>query len=188
MKQIVTLLSVLCMWLAYGVVSVTQAQTERGMTSQAIVTEVLNPDYVSPVELVEFLGTTTREGTIYFFCDLQNQSRPVQIRYNDASNVLMLTGAPEDVAQVKELIKSADIPPRQIVIETQIIELDQKKLDDLGIDWEDLLRSSGINIAHAYAKNKAESEQESYGQRHVVSLRKVRGLPKSPLVSPLLNS
>lgn len=160
MKQIVILLSVLCIWLAGGVISITQAQTEGGMSSQATVTEVLTPDYISPSELLEFLGTTVSGGTHYFFCDLHNQSRPVQIRYNDASNVLMLTGAPEDVASVKDLIKSADVPPRQIIIETQIVEVDQGKLDDLGIDWEDLLRSSGLRLDYSYNRDKADRDQK----------------------------
>ena len=89
----------------------------------------------------------------------------MQIRYNDAANLVTLTGAPEDVATAKELIKSADIPPRQIIVETQILEIDKQQLDDLGIDWEDLLESSRLSLSHSYSKSKSETTRESMSQK-----------------------
>lgn len=163
MRRTVLLIFVLSIFAVGKTVTATEPLIEEKSYSQTMVTEVLTPDYISPSELVKFLGTTISGGTHYFFCDMQNQSRPVQIRCNDAANVVMLTGAPEDVSIVKDLIKSADIPPRQIIIETQIIEFDQKQLDDLGIDWEDLLRSSGFRLSYSYSRNKAKSDQKSDG-------------------------
>lgn len=161
MSRTVLLMLVLSILSTSGTVMATEPQIGEKSYSQTMVTEVLTPDYISPSELVKFLGTTVSGGTHYFFCDVQNQSRPVQIRYNDAANVVMLTGAPEDVSMVKDLVKSADIAPRQIIVETQIIEVDREQLDDLGIDWEDLLMSSNLNISHAYMRSKSKSDQKS---------------------------
>ncbi len=133
---------------------------QEKQTLPVMVTEVITPSYISPAELLEFLGVTTSGGVNNFFCDYSNHTRPVQIRCNDAANVVILTGAPEDISTVKELIKSADIPPRQIIIETQIIELDQRRLDDLGIDWEDLLRSSGLTFSNSYQRNKVNQDEK----------------------------
>lgn len=163
MSRTVLLVLVLGILSTGGTVMAGDPQIGEESYSQTMVTEVLTPDYISPSELIEFLGITITGGIHYFFCDVQNQSRPVQIRYNDAANVVMLTGAPEDISAVKNLIKSADIPPRQIIIETQIIEFDQKQLDDLGVDWEDLLRSSGLAFSYSYNRNKAKSDQKSDG-------------------------
>ena len=161
-RAALTLCLLIC--LALGVPAAAQeAQTIQAPAPQSMVTEVLTPDYLSPSELVGFLGTVTSGGVRYFFCDVMAQSRPVQVRFNDAANVVMLSGAPEDVAVAKDLVTSADVPPRQIIIETQIIEIDREQLDDLGIDWEDLLESSNLTIAHNYRRAKTERDQKSDG-------------------------
>jgi type II secretory pathway component GspD/PulD (secretin) len=160
MKKVGWLMGVWCFLVVAGIVMAVEPQTQKKPVPLTMVTEVITPSYISPSELLDFLGVTTSGGVNSFFCDFPNHDRPVQIRCNDAANLVMLTGMPEDIAVVKELIKSADIPPRQIIIETQIIELDNRRLDDLGIDWEDLLRSSGLTLYHNYNRDKVSRDQK----------------------------
>jgi type II secretory pathway component GspD/PulD (secretin) len=160
MKERVLLVSILVIIAVCAITARTEAQSKES-PSQTMVTELITPDYISPSELVKFLGTTETGATHVFFCDIQNRSRPVQVRFNEPANLLALTGAPADVAVVRDLVKSADIPPRQIIIETQIIEIDQKELDNLGIDWQELLNSSGANISYDYTKSKRDVDQRS---------------------------
>jgi type IV pilus assembly protein PilQ len=154
---------VLGFWFFLGVAGLAMAaepQMQEKFVPPTMTTEVITPSYISPSELLDFLGVVVTGGVNNFYCDLPHQDRAVQIRCNDAANVVMLTGMPEDVAVVKGLIKSADVPPRQIIIETQIIEIDNRRLDDLGIDWEDLLRSSGLTLSNTYDKQKNTLEEE----------------------------
>ena len=165
MRRTVFLILVLVIFVPGKPVMVAEPEKQEVSNTQSVVTEVLTPEYVSPAELVKFLGTTVSGGTHTFFCDIQKQSRPVQIRFNDAANVMILTGAKEDVSVVRELMKMTDVPPRQIIIETQIIEIDQERFDDLGIDWEDLLNSSGLNLSYSYRRDKVKSSKESDGTK-----------------------
>ena len=160
MKKVGWLMGVWCFLVVTGIAMAVEPQTQEKPGPLTMVTEVITPSYISPSELLDFLGVTTSGGVNSFFCDFPNHDRPVQIRCNDAANLVMLTGVPEDITVVKELIKSADIPPRQIIIETQIIELDNRRLDDLGIDWEDLLRSSGLTLYHNYNRDKVSRDQK----------------------------
>ncbi len=161
MKKTGWLVGICSFLVVAGIAMAAEPQMQEELISPAMTTEVITPSYISPSELLDFLGVIVIGGVNNFYCDLPHQDRAVQIRCNDAANVVMLTGMPEDVAVVKGLIKSADVPPRQIIIETQIIEIDNRRLDDLGIDWEDLLRSSGLTFSNVYDRNKATLEQEN---------------------------
>jgi type II secretory pathway component GspD/PulD (secretin) len=95
----------------------------------------LKPQYLPPGELAQILGVRGdgARGTMEWRAG--GETHAVEIRRNDAANLLILTGSPEDVAAAEAMVKVADVPPRQIMVEATIVEVDRDRLKDLGIDW-----------------------------------------------------
>ena len=118
----------------------------------------IKPSYLTPSKLLDFLGARNIEGSNLYECNIPGSSDIVQIRCNDLANLMILSGAPSDINFVKGLIEQADIPPRQIEIEVQIVEISKSKALDAGIDWEYFLRGS-TNVSGYYEYGK---DNESY--------------------------
>ena len=51
------------------------------------------------------------------------------------SKVLIVSDIPPALEKVKEVVKLIDVMPRQIVIETRIMEVNRDKLKDIGLEW-----------------------------------------------------
>lgn len=93
------------------------------------------PQYLPPAELAQILGVRGdgARGTMEWRAG--GETHAVEIRRNDAANLLILTGSVDDVAAAEAMVKVADVPPRQIMVEATIVEVDRDRLKDLGIDW-----------------------------------------------------
>lgn len=53
----------------------------------------------------------------------------------ERSSMLILKGKPEDVHEIKNLIKSMDQPSPQIMIESRIVEISESGLKNMGLSW-----------------------------------------------------
>ncbi len=59
----------------------------------------------------------------------QNQAPPGR------SRVLIVSDVPPVIDKIKEIIAQIDIMPKQVLIETRIMEVSRDKLIDIGVDW-----------------------------------------------------
>jgi hypothetical protein len=121
-------------------------------TPKTIVNTVVSirPDYVPPSEILDILGVRATDNIAMMRWQDADGPHTVEIRHNDAANLIILTGAADDVEFVESMIREADIAPRQIEIEVQIIEISKSKARDLGIDWDELVRRSGTQFTWQY--------------------------------------
>ena len=99
------------------------------------------PQYLPPHEILQFLGTNPSGGMEVFRCRAADGPHTVEIRSNDAANLLVLSGTATDIDYAISLIKEADVPPRQIEIEVKIVEISRSKAQDLGLDWQTTMES-----------------------------------------------
>lgn len=58
-----------------------------------------------------------------------------QIKIDPLRNTLVLMGSPEVYDQVNYLLERIDTPPKQVMFEVQVIELNRDDLSNLGVDW-----------------------------------------------------
>ncbi len=66
-------------------------------------------------------------------------------------NTMTVMGTPDQISQVQEILKKADVPQSLVVMETKIIEINRDALKELGVDWSDAL-----NINFQEAKRAAD--------------------------------
>ena len=99
-------------------------------------TKVIQLRYISPLELREELATQ------YLFDEhnmLSINGARLYCVFNNSTNQVMVNGDTTALSKAIELIKFLDTPPRQIIIEAKIVEINNEKLSDLGMDWHTLL-------------------------------------------------
>jgi len=119
------------------------------------------PQYLPPPDLARVLGVREREGHDVMEWRSGNETRSIVVLRNDPANLIMLTGEAADVAMAELLIKAADVPPRQIMLEAKIVEVNRTKVQELGFDW------SRINLDVYYRR---EDRRDFYGSRKWVTL------------------
>ncbi len=121
-------------------------------TPKAIVNTVVSirPDYVPPTEILNILGVHAAGNVAMVRWQDADGPHTVDIRHNDGANLIILTGGADDVEFVESMIREADIAPRQIEIEVQIIEINKSKAQDIGIDWNELVRRSNTQFTWQY--------------------------------------
>ncbi|HTK32076.1 MAG TPA: hypothetical protein VL332_08950 [Candidatus Saccharimonadaceae bacterium] len=103
------------------------AQTQR--------TLVFKPQYLPPAELEAMLGAHDVGARRVVEWSAGGTTHAVEVRRNDASNMVVLSGASEEVGAVEDMAKAFDVPPRQVSIEARIVEMDADKARDAGFDW-----------------------------------------------------
>lgn len=98
--------------------------------------------YISPVELMEELTAQNSldKGNILSI----NESR-VRVIFNNSTNQVLLNGDSSSISNALQLIEFLDVPPRQIIIEAKIIEINNEKLSELGMDWQTLLDQTALS-------------------------------------------
>lgn len=104
-------------------------------TADATRTSYLRPQYLPPAELARVLGARTTEGRQMVEWRGTDGAHFVELRRNDAANLMIVSGSADDVAALEALVKAVDVPPRQISIEARIVEVDESRARELGIDW-----------------------------------------------------
>ncbi|WP_161625525.1 secretin N-terminal domain-containing protein [Sporomusa ovata] len=58
-----------------------------------------------------------------------------QIRAEIINNMLVISGSDEDCAKVKAMMAKLDTPPKQVIFETEAIEVSRDEVRNIGIDW-----------------------------------------------------
>jgi len=101
-----------------------------------IVPKIVPLRYISPVELKEELSTQNclNEKNVLTI----NDSR-VRFIFNNSTNQVLLIGDSLSISNALQLIEFLDVPPRQIIIEAKIVEINNEKMSQLGMDWQSLL-------------------------------------------------
>jgi len=87
------------------------------------------------------------------YADLKELSKIIQwsfaksrvISYND-EQILLIEDQPEEFPKIQKLINSLDIPPKQALIEAQILEINLSDDTSYGLDWGDTF-ANGLNTS-----------------------------------------
>ncbi len=127
----------------------------------------IKPQYLPPAELARILGVRARDGREVLEWRAGNDIRSVEIRRNDAANLVMIIGESGDVAAAEAMVKATDVAPRQIMIEAKIVEVNRTRLSDLGFDWSDISARFGGRFDHRqlYRKSTNDYGTGSYESR-----------------------
>jgi type II secretory pathway component GspD/PulD (secretin) len=140
---------------------------ETSISSTEVNTVVsIRPEYVPPSEILDILGVRPSGNVAVMRWQDANGMHVVDIRHNDAANLIILTGAAADVEFVETMIREADIAPRQIEIEVRIIEVNKTKAQDLGIDWDQLVRRSNTQASWQYDDYRRDEHHVSRDPSH----------------------
>ena len=82
------------------------------------------------------------------------------INVSEETNTLVIVGNPEDISKVEKILKKADIPQPQVILEAKVIEINRDALKELGIDWSDALT---FNFQESRRPTSLDSEETSLG-------------------------
>jgi type II secretory pathway component GspD/PulD (secretin) len=85
----------------------------------------------------------------------------VEIRHNDAANIITVSGNADDVDHVMALIREADVAPRQIEIEVKIVEVNTAKAQDIGLDWDYLVKESSPRVILRYGEDNYDYRRQT---------------------------
>jgi type II secretory pathway component GspD/PulD (secretin) len=102
--------------------------------------ESYKPQYLPPGEILQIIGTTPSSSGGTWTWGSEDAGHSVEIHLNQAANLLLLTGEASDLAYALEFIKKIDVSPRQIVIDAHIVEVNESKSREIGLDWDRILR------------------------------------------------
>jgi len=133
--------------------------------AQKIVT--IKPNFLPPSELMIYLGLHEADGRGPMQWSPGAGLPAVEIRRNEAANMLVLAGDARAVEAVENLIREADVPPRQIAIEAKIVEVDRSKARDAGIDWDRLLKTGSMRVSAGYREINGDSKYQDQTQRNL---------------------
>lgn len=130
----------------------TFAGAQEASTTEAVDNTVVSirPDYVPPSEILDILGVHVSGHLAIMRWQDTDGPHSVEIRHNDAANLIILSGSADDVEYAETMVREADIAPRQIEIEVTIIEVNKSKAQDLGIDWDQMVQRSGTQFTWQY--------------------------------------
>lgn len=125
------------------------------------------PQHLPPAELARVLGLREQQGREVMEWRAGESMRSVEIRRNDAANLIMLTGEASDVAMAELLVKAADVAPRQVMIEATIVELDRDRATEMGFDWSRIMARLGgrFDYSSRYQKSSVSYDAFGYEQR-----------------------
>ncbi|WP_312561718.1 secretin N-terminal domain-containing protein [Anaerospora sp.] len=116
--------------------------------SPAVVTEQVRPAAMAPVPETAPDNEAEMSGLYPLVIQLNylkvEQARPLlsalvpeeNIKADPVRNVLVIMGSPDVYDQVKYLLAKIDAPPKQVMFEVQIIEINRDDVTKLGIDWD----------------------------------------------------
>lgn len=85
----------------------------------------------------------------------------LQARFNSATNQLLLAGDGAAIEEARALVAALDVPPRQIVIEARIVEMNAGRAKETGLDWQSLLDRTSVQTNLQYGRMRL-TEDSSY--------------------------
>lgn len=88
---------------------------------------------LSPAGKISVLELTSRAGW-EFGSDVSKRQKAQEAK-TARTKVLLVSDIPAKLAEIEKLIREIDVMPKQVLIKTKIVEVNQDVLDDLGIDW-----------------------------------------------------
>lgn len=103
----------------------------------------IKPQFLPPLEILQFLGAHPDDGA--YVVPTAPGAGDVIVRVQDTSNLLVLQGEAADVTVVEDLIRAADVAPRQILLDAQIVEVNENRARNAGIEWP---QASQINASY----------------------------------------
>jgi type II secretory pathway component GspD/PulD (secretin) len=118
-------------------------------------TKEVKLNYISPVELEAALKTNKLLDDKNM---LMTKNNSVHFIFNNSTNQIMLTGDSLSITDALQMVAFLDVPPRQIVIEAKIIEVDNQRINQLGIDWQYLLDKVSVNPYYDITESKYETD------------------------------
>ena len=119
----------------------------------------VRPQYLAPAEILTIIGAESMGNWSLVQWQAGNDRHHVDIRINETSNVLILSGTQSDIDLAKSLITAADVSPHQIEIEVKMVEIYTDRADDLGIDWESLIQDISPSFTYNYQESDANTDQ-----------------------------
>lgn len=115
--------------------------------------DTLVPAYLPVDTMLELLGAGAEGNVRVLSWQAADGGHRVEIRPQETANRLILSGTPADIAVARNLAAAVDLPPRQIEISAQILEVNRDKASDLGIDWQGLWETSNTTGTWRYGEN-----------------------------------
>jgi type II secretory pathway component GspD/PulD (secretin) len=106
------------------------------------ISKIITLQYISPNDLIE--ADIVKAETI------NTNSGAVAVKINSSTNEILLFGNESAIQMASSMIEFLDIAPKQIVVEVKIIEVDNQKLQNTGIDWQQILSSTSIPFQYSY--------------------------------------
>jgi len=123
--------------------------------------DTLQPAYLPVDTMLDLLGAGAEGNVRVLAWQADDGRHRVEIRPQETANRLILSGAPADIAVVRSLAAAVDLPPRQIEISAQILEVNRDKASDLGIDWQGLWEASNTTGAWNYSERSSDVSSRS---------------------------
>lgn len=148
----------------------------RAQDATAVSTESLRPQFLPPGDLCRLLGVEAGPAGDRLRTGSPAVPGLVDVRRNEAANLVLFTGSPGDVAAAVALAKLVDVAPRQIEIEVRLLEINRGKASDLGIDWQQVVQQAGPRVNWGY--DETSNEQTDHVNSWVE--RGIAGYPTNP--------
>ncbi|MCP4571126.1 MAG: hypothetical protein GY838_02115 [bacterium] len=169
--------SVLRLFLFMAAIAMVQDSAAQDPPSR-IVSEKYDPAYLSVLDLADLLGAQWTDGRLRVQWQDGSAHNTVDLRAHETANFVIATGSQANVDHILGLARELDLPPQQIEIEAMIIEMDNQRAHDLGLDWDHLLeRSSAIfdlSRRDDYNSYRESTEQTTNGSTNSSSLSRGR--------------
>jgi general secretion pathway protein D len=109
----------------------------------------------------------------------------------DVDNSLLVRGDPEGLEQLREIIRLLDIPPRQVVIRAEFVDVSIADVDSFGILWD--IRPAGNLILNTPTTAAATSLSLVYASGNAVAnlratlTRQTSNVLQAPIISTINN-
>lgn len=159
---------IVCLMTLVAAVSAQQAATTTPSDMTVI---TYKPNYVPPAEILSMTGARPYGGQYVLEWRLPEGNHYVDLRVNDAANLIIISGIAADVDYAMGLIRAADIAPRQIEIEVKIIQVSTSKARNIGFDWERIFDRTRVGAGWTYADRRETIDYEyDYDRRMINSV------------------
>ena len=122
------------------------AQEATRTASKKITLQYISPTDLIDADIVKGDNIATNDGT-------------VAIRVNSSTNEILLFGNESAIQSASTMVEFMDVPPKQIIVEVKIIEVDNQKMKQTGIDWQQILASTSIPFQYNSNKTKSDNSQ-----------------------------
>lgn len=105
------------------------------------------------------------------------------IQVDSSHNALLISTSPKVIGEIKNTIARLDVPAKQIVLQTRVIEVQVDKIKSLGIDWQKLSHISAILAERPYdpengsrSPSFGELVESEFGTPELEIFQKIEGL------------